>query len=274
MADITCAKVHRGALAFASGALLYVWQPSGEVWRSSHHTAPIRAIACTGEHWVSTGDDKRILFHTLAKDLTVQQEILHHKKVSSLDFLAGQLVYGDKFGEVWSIDTAKLTSGPACDQPCVSFAMGHQSSILSVQLAEGRLLTIDIEQKLKVSSFPAMHQLQAVLMGHTAMICSGVMDQDTVFSLDVEGRVIRWRDLEVAAEARVQGALRLFVARDSLLCVCNSQISQLSKDTLQLKKEIPLHGSPAWISVADNTVYLISSEGQVTHHDLSTLAAD
>ena len=274
MVEITCAKVHQGALAFARGALLYVWQPGGEVWQSTQHTAPIRAIAFTDQHWVSAGDDKRILFHSVAKDLAVQQEILHHKKITAMDFLAGLLVYADKFGEVWSIDTARLTSGPASDQPCVTFAMGHQSTILSLQLADHQLLTVDSEQKLKVSSFPQMYELQRVLMGHTAPICSGLLDQGTVFSLDTEGRVVRWRDLEVAAETKVQGTLQLFPTRDSLLCVSSSWVALLEKDTLRAKKEVLLPCSPAWASVADDLVYLISSDGQVTTHHLSKLAGD
>lgn len=251
-----------------------MWQPGGEIWQSAQHTAPIRAIAFTDQHWVSAGDDKRILFHSAAKDLAVQQEILHHKKVTAMDFLAGLLVYADKFGEVWSIDTSRLSSGPSSDQSCVTFAMGHQSTILTLRLAPHHLLTVDSEQKLKVSSFPNMYELQGVLMGHTAMICSGVIDQGTVFSLDTEGRVVKWRDLEVAAETRVQGALQLFTTSDSLLCVSNTRVVILEKDALRVKKEVLLPDSPAWVSVADGIVYMISSEGQVTPHQLSKLAGD
>ena len=274
MAEVTCVRVHQGAVAFARGPQLCVWQSASDLWLSSHHSAVIRAIAYTGQHWVTAGDDKRILFHDLGKDLAVQQEIVHHKKVTAMDYLAGKVVYADKFGEVWSIDTDRLTSGPAAEQPCVAFAMGHQSSILSLSLERDKLLTVDIEQKLKVSSFPNMFELQAILMGHTAPICSGVLDAGQVFSLDVEGRVIRWEDLEIAAEGKVNGGERLIVTNDSLICASKTSLSLLDKDTLHVKQVLGLPGQFTWTTVLGDTLVALSSEGEVTQQSLSALAAD
>ena len=75
MAEILCAKVHHNLFAFAQGACFSVFHPSGQMTKSLLHTGFIRGIAHTGTYWVSAGDDKRIIFHSLTDDLSPKFEM-------------------------------------------------------------------------------------------------------------------------------------------------------------------------------------------------------
>mmetsp|Transcript_5246 Transcript_5246/g.5227 ORF Transcript_5246/g.5227 Transcript_5246/m.5227 type:complete len:123 (-) Transcript_5246:251-619(-) len=117
----------------------------------------------------------------------VAYNLTHGKKPTSLVFLQNLIVFADKTGEAWKVDLARLSSGRTKELECVAFAMGHQSTITYMTKGESSLITVDKDNKIKISESPQFYEVRTVLLGHNATILSAIEYEGKIYSSDESG---------------------------------------------------------------------------------------
>ena len=180
-------------IVWASGSELLCYNLGTRtlIFRLKAHTAPILSVSSSisdGKvHWVTAGEDKRILIHreTGQDELSREFEYLHRKKITHAIVDKDVLYFCDMFGEAMSIEYK--TGGS------VKVLFGHFAVITASMQTSRFFITGDKDAKIRVSRYPDTFEIESFCLGHTSYVSHlSLLDETRLLSASGDGTLKLW----------------------------------------------------------------------------------
>jgi hypothetical protein len=148
------------------------------------------------------GGNKRIVCWNILSKTLISQSDLHKVPTSlfvsnwfdeSCKVSRSLLLVSDKASDIWAIDCNKLDNKLLLG--------GHTSSVITdmIKLRNNMVITCDRDEKIRVSHFPSMIQIQSYCIGHSSVVTSlcelSHHDRHYFVSSSFDGKIILWEPL-------------------------------------------------------------------------------